>query len=238
MDFVLSSPKCTLSLLSTNQSTRVEKSLFRCSSIVFIFLYWKTRQVSLIYNKSSLSTFVTCWHKLKRGVDPKLNLAVLHMLRYYVYHLTVSSVKPKKSIFLIKMLWSIVLNTFCKSIRTIPVRRPKLKPFVILSWRYDKQVSVEWNFLKPDWYLYRALLSDRKFIAWSWIIRSIILEISGSSEMGLKFFGSVLRPFIIQRLNLCNFTFIWERGEFDGKITNLSYRCTKYIWTIFKEPPH
>ena len=111
------------------------------------------------------------------------------------------------------MLWSIVLNASCKSIRTIPVRRPKLKPFVILSWSYDKQVSAEWNFLKPDWYLYRALLSDRKFIAWSWIIRSIILEISGSSEMGLKFFGSVLRPFIIQRLNLCNFTFIWERGN-------------------------
>ena len=24
-------------------------------------------------------------------------------------------------------------------------------------------------------------------------------------------------------------TFIWERGKFDEKITNLSYRCTKYI---------
>ena len=35
--------------------------------------------------------------------------------------------------------------------------------------------------------------------------------------------------FFIQGLNLCNFTFIWERGEFDGNITNLSYRCTKYI---------
>ena len=68
--------------------------------------------------------------------------------------------------------------------------------FVILSWRYDKQVSIEWNFLKPDWYLYRALLSDGKFIVSSWIIRSIILEICGSSEMVLKFFWSVLRPFL------------------------------------------
>ena len=35
--------------------------------------------------------------------------------------------------------------------------------------------------------------------------------------------------FFMQRLNLCDFTFIWERGEFDGKITNLSYRSAKYI---------
>ena len=61
-------------------------------------------------------------------------------------------------------------------------------------------MSVEWNFWKPDWYLYSSLLSDRKFIVWSWIIRSIILEISGSSEVGLKFFGSVLRPFLCKGL--------------------------------------
>ena len=35
--------------------------------------------------------------------------------------------------------------------------------------------------------------------------------------------------FFMQRLNLCDFTFIWERGEFDGKIVNLSYSCIKYI---------
>ena len=91
---------------------------------------------------------------------------------------------------------SIVSNAFCKSIRTIPVSGPESKPFVILSWRYEKQVSVEWNFVKPDWYLYRTLLSDRKFIVSSWIIPSIILEISGSSEMGLKFSGSVLSLFL------------------------------------------
>ena len=32
------------------------------------------------------------------------------------------------------------------------------------------------------------------------MIRSIILEISGSSEMGLKFLGSVLRPFLYKGL--------------------------------------
>ena len=85
MDFVLSSQKYTLSLLSTNQSTKVEKSLFRCSSIVFIFLCWKTRQVSSVYNKSSLSTLVACrWYKLKRAVDPKLNL-VVHQMSLMLY---------------------------------------------------------------------------------------------------------------------------------------------------------
>ena len=103
------------------------------------------------------------------------------------------------------MLWSIVSNAFCKSIRTIPVRRPELKPFVILSCRYDKEVSVKWNFLKPDWYLYMTMSSDRKFIIWSWAICSIILEISGSIEMGLKFFGSVLRPFLYKGLTFANF---------------------------------
>ena len=67
--------------------------------------------------------------------------------------------------------------------------------------------SVCWvKFLKPDWYLYRTLLSDRKFIVWSWIMRSIILEISGSSEMGLKFFESVLRPFLYKGLIFATLT--------------------------------
>ena len=110
--------------------------------------------------------------------------------------------KPRKGIFLIKMLWSIVSNTFCKSIRTIPVWKLESKLFVILSWRHDKQESVECHFLKPDWNLYRTLLSDRKFIVWPWIIRFIILEISGSSEIGLKLFGSVLRPFLYEGLIL------------------------------------
>ena len=163
MDFVLSSPKCTLSLLSTNQSTKVEKSLFQCSSIVFIFLCWKTRLVSLAYNKSSLSTaYGMSLMYFKKSSGPKIepcgtphitdalsefafSMLIINFLfeRYDVHHLIFSSVKPRKGIFLIKMLWSIISNTFCKSIRAIPVRRPELKPFVILSWRYDKQVSAE-----------------------------------------------------------------------------------------------
>ena len=104
------------------------------------------------------------------------------------------------------------------------VRRPKSKSFVILSCRYDKQESIEWNFLN----LCRTLLSGKKFIVWSWIICPIILEISSSSKMGMKFFGSV-----ILKLNFCNFGFIWEGGEFDEKIANFSHKCTKFIWAVF-----
>ena len=111
------------------------------------------------------------------------------------------------------MLWSIVSNTFCKSIRTILERRPESKPFVILSWRCEKQVPIEWNFLKLYWYLYIRLLSDRKFIVSSWIICSIILEISGSSEMGLKFLGSVLRPFLYKGLIFATFHLSWKEAS-------------------------
>ena len=46
IDFVLSWPKCTLNLLSTNQSHKLEKSLSSCFSISVTFLCWKTMQVS------------------------------------------------------------------------------------------------------------------------------------------------------------------------------------------------
>ena len=54
--------------------------------------------------------------------------------------------------------------------------------------------------------------------------------------MDLTCFGLVLRPFI-QRLNFCDFSFIGERGEFDGNITKPSYRCKRYICIIFKKTP-
>ena len=41
-DFVLSWPKCTLNLLSINQSHKLEKSLSSCFSISVTFLCWKT----------------------------------------------------------------------------------------------------------------------------------------------------------------------------------------------------
>ena len=46
IDFVLSWPKCTLNLSSTNQSYKLEKSLSSCFSISVTFLCWKTMQVS------------------------------------------------------------------------------------------------------------------------------------------------------------------------------------------------
>ena len=146
------------------------------------------------------------------------------------------------------MLWSIVSNAFCKSVRTIPVRRTESKPFVILSWRYDKQVTVERHFLKPDWYLYMTLLSDRRFMVWSWIIRSITLQISESSEMGLKFFGSVLRPFLYKGLIFVTLHLSWKeaslmkrlqilaigvQGIFEPALRNLPARLSTFSNSIF-----
>ena len=93
----------------------------------------------------------------------------------------------------------------------------RIETFVILSWRYDKQVPVEWNFPKPDWYLYTALSSYRKIIVWSWIICSMILEISRSSELDLKFFGSVLGTFLCKGL-------IFATLHLSGKETSLMER--------------
>ena len=55
-----------------------------------------------------------------------------------------------------------------------------------------------------------TLLSDRKFIVWSWIIRSINLEISGSSEISLKFFRSVLKPFLCKGLIFVTLHLSWK----------------------------
>ena len=123
------------SLLSTNQSTKVEKSQFRCSSIVFTSSFWKTREVSSAYN----SILAYYWHKLKRAVDPKLiDWSLWHTTCYWYFiwigifyidnkrsiwkmwcgplDCLVMMVKLFKRHFLIKMLWPIVSNTFCKSI--------------------------------------------------------------------------------------------------------------------------
>ena len=115
------------------------------------------------------------------------------------------------------MLWSILSNAFCKSISTILVRRPESKLFAILSRIYDKQESVECNFLKPDWNLCRTLLCDRKFVVWLWIIRSKILESRGSSKMGVQLVEPVLRPFLYKGL-------IFGTLHLSGKETSLMER--------------
>ena len=55
-------------------------------------------------------------------------------------------------------------------------------------------------------------------------------ERDGSEGLWVSF-----ETFFIQRLNFCDFAFIWERGEFDEKIINPSYRFTKCIRVVFKK---
>ena len=54
---------------------------------------------------------------------------------------------------------------------------------------------------------------------------------------GLEVLWVSFETFFIQRLNFCDFSFIWERSEFDEKVKNLSYRCTKCNLAVFKKPP-
>ena len=145
-------------------------------------------------------------------MDPKLNLAAYHTLlmfhpnigyrtilminflfeKYDTYYLIVSSVKPRKCISFIQMWWSVVVSFVIKKepIRSGDRNRNPFCfdiTFVIIPLRYDNLESVEWNIQKPNWNLQRTLFSDKKFVVWSWIIRSVIVETSRSSEIGMKF---------------------------------------------------
>ena len=112
------------------------------------------------------------------------------------------------------MLWSIVSNAFHKSVKTIPFRRQNRNFLWFCHRGMTNKCLLSEIFKKPDWYLYRTLLSDIKFVVWLWIIRSITLEISGSIEMGLRFFGSVLKPFLYKGL-------IFPTLHFSGKEASL-----------------
>ena len=129
------------------------------------------------------------------------------------------------------MLWSMVSNAFCKSIRTFPVREPESKFWFFHRGMTNK--SVEWNFRKPDWYLYKTLLSD------SLIMNNSLYNLRDKCKQrnGPEILWVTFETFFVQRLNFCDFAFIWERGEFDGKITNPSYSYTKCSWAVFKKPP-
>ena len=79
-DFVLSSAKCILILLSTNQSQILLKSLVNFFFISVTFLYWKSRHESSACRYKSHSALGSYhWHKSKTVEDLKLNLAEHHM---------------------------------------------------------------------------------------------------------------------------------------------------------------
>ena len=55
--------------------------------------------------------------------------------------------------------------------------------YLLVKW--VRQVSVECLGLKPDWFLYKSLLSLRNFSVCKWTTFSKILEKRGSNEIGL-----------------------------------------------------
>ena len=48
-----------------------------------------------------------------------------------------------------KISWSIVSNSFCRSINIIPVNKPSSNPLKLLSVKKDKERFVEWLTRKP-----------------------------------------------------------------------------------------
>ena len=61
--------------------------------------------------------------------------------------------------------------------------------------------SFEWFFQNPDCYLYKISLLDKRLLACLWISFLMILEIKGSSNIGLLFEGLVLDLFLNKGFN-------------------------------------
>ena len=109
-----------------------------------------------------------------------------------------------------------VSKAFCRSMRIIPVNRPESKPVSILSVKYARKVSVEWFLRNPDWYLQRTLFSVKRFMVWSCITFSIILETIGTIKP--KNFRISLSAFIIKRLELCYLIVFQKMKKFMDKL--------------------
>ena len=105
--------------------------------------------------------------------------------RSHSNHFVTSLEKPIHFIYSISILWSIVSKAFCKLIKIIPVNNPKSNAFATSSCRYERQESVELNFRKPDWNLYKLFFLVTNSIVWSWMTFSRIFQITGSKEIVL-----------------------------------------------------
>ena len=91
MDFVLSSRKWILNLLSTNQSQMFEKCLLSCS-IILMSLCWEIRPVSWAYSRRSQFTACTIFTQSKNKNGSKMDtLGTPQIIRallekfFYVY---------------------------------------------------------------------------------------------------------------------------------------------------------
>ena len=148
MDFILSSPKWMLSLLSTNQSQGLLNSVLSFSEIVSRSLAWKTRHVSSAYNSIShlIAPCMSLTYKSNnRGprIGPwetphssflgseKLfstltrNVLLVRSDLNHIFHWVENC---RWTIFWRSISWSIMSNAFYRSIRIRPVIRPQYTP--------------------------------------------------------------------------------------------------------------
>ena len=170
IDLVLSSPKWTLNLLSTDQS-----QIFSKSSLSIFFDYCNV--FMLVYKTWVISIQEKIWmYCLRHIIDIKQK-------QKGSQNGTPQEIFPK--------------SDFWRSISIIPVSKPSSNSLNILSVKCAKHRFVEWFGLNPDWKLYKISFSERNLFVWLWtILLSITLEMIGSKEIGLWLEGSVFFPFL------------------------------------------
>ena len=164
-------------------------------------LEWTAWGISLTYSKNRRGSKIDPWGTTQEILDKSEKW--MFMLTVYarfdkcnLNHATVFSEKPIVCNLPRRISWFIVSKDFWRSISIIPVKIPLSKPFSILSLRKERQRSVEWFFLNSDWSLYKILFWSKKLSTWSYTILSITFDINGKREMGVKFSGVVLDPFL------------------------------------------
>ena len=125
-------------------------------------LCWKTKQETSVYSNRSgdMAVFVSLSY-IKKGaiIDSEGTPHEIFELLEYLFsmvnknvgsvnyewnQLTVSSQKPTAFNISNSILWSKVANPIWRFISVIPVKRPLLKPFKILSFKYERHKSVKW----------------------------------------------------------------------------------------------
>ena len=99
---------------------------------------------------------------------------------------------PTSSLSLLSRIWWLTVSKDeDRSKRTRTVHFPESANIIMSLDTFSKAVSIEWCLWKPDWNVSWMLLWSRNNDSWSETTFSMILDKSGSFEIGLKLLRSV-----------------------------------------------
>ena len=97
----------------------------------------------------------------------------------------------------------IASNAFCRSFRSILVYIPLSKPFKILPLRNDRNRSVEWLLLKPDWYFIKCCYYLKNIFVCFCTTFSMTLKVMAARKLVVNL-RRVFRHFLIISLTFAN----------------------------------